>query len=319
MGTPSIPVVGVDSYASVRWSAIAAGWVVATGVATLMYVAGLAFGFSVFDPYNAVPSAKGVGIGTAIWIVLTWVVSLFLGGMFASWFDGKADQTVGTLHGVAVWGLAMTASIVLVALGATQVLQGGAAVARAGAAAIGATQRGAAAHAPAADEDALTALQAQVLLRVAQKSANDPITGTPAPGGQPATGVQPAPASQASAAGIRRPSEQLDAQTLGFVAKALYRGDTEAARALLAANTSLSQPQIDQAVRDLSPQIEKAKSDVKAATETAARYTARAMWLVFLSVLLALIAAAAGGWLGAGHIDRVYHLRRYESVTPRPL
>jgi hypothetical protein len=321
MGTPSIPVVGVHSYAGVRWSAITAGWVVATGVATLMYVAGLAFGFSVFDPYNAAPSAKGIGIGTAIWIVLTWIVSLFLGGMFASWFDGKADQTVGTLHGVAVWGLAITASIVLVALGATQALQGGAAVATAGAAAIGATQRGAAVHAPAApEEDALTALQAQVLLRVAQKSANDRITGsTPASGGQPATEPQPAPASQASAAGIRRASERPDAQTMGLVAKALYRGDTEAAKALLAANTSLSQPQIDQAVRDVSPQIEKAKSDVKAATETAARYTARAMWLVFLSVLLALIAAAAGGWLGAGHIDRVYHLRRYESVTPRAL
>ena len=107
MGTPSTTVVGVHPYASVRWSAIIGGWIVATGVATLMYVAGLAFGFSVFDPYNAAPSAKGVGIGTAIWIVLTWMVSLFLGGMFASWFDGKADQTVGTLHGVGVWGLAI--------------------------------------------------------------------------------------------------------------------------------------------------------------------------------------------------------------------
>ena len=103
------------------WGAILGGWIVATGIATLMYVAGLAFGFSAFDPYNASASAKGIGIGTAIWIVLTWVVSLFLGGMFASWFDGKADQTVGTLHGVAVWGLAVAASGLFVTLGITQV------------------------------------------------------------------------------------------------------------------------------------------------------------------------------------------------------
>jgi hypothetical protein len=30
--------------------------------------------------------------------------------------------------------------------------------------------------------------------------------------------------------------------------------------------------------------------------------------------LIALVAAAVGGWLGAGHIQRVYHLRRYESI-----
>jgi hypothetical protein len=181
MGTPSIPVVGVNSYASVRWSAIFAGWIVATGVATLMYVAGLAFGFSVFDPYNAAPSAKGVGIGTAIWIVLTWIVSSFLGGMFASWFDGNADQTVGTLHGVGVWGLAVTATVLFVTLSATHVSQSGAAAGAAG------------------------------------------------------------------------------------------------------------------------------------ATDAAAHYAAMAMWVVFLSILLALIAAAAGGWLGAGHIHRVYHMRRYET------
>jgi hypothetical protein len=327
MGTPSIPVVGAHPYASVRWSAIIAGWMVATGVATLMYVAGLAFGFSVFDPYNAASSAKGVGGGTVIWIVLTWIVSLFLGGMFASWFDGKADQTVGTLHGVAVWGLAMTASMVLITLGATQALQGGAAVARAGAAAMGATPRGAAVRAPTTpQEDALTGLQAQLMLHV--RSANNQTTGSaPASGGQPTTGPQPAPeaaapaapASQASTAGIRRASEQLDAQTMALVARALYRGDAEGAKALLAANTSLSQPQIDQAVRDISPQIEKAKSEVKAATDAAARYTAMAMWVVFFSILLALVAAAAGGWLGAGHIHRVYHLRRYETGTPPPL
>jgi hypothetical protein len=40
--------------------------------------------------------AKGIGTGTAIWMILTWAVSLFLGGMFASWFDGRADQTIGT-------------------------------------------------------------------------------------------------------------------------------------------------------------------------------------------------------------------------------
>jgi len=57
---------------------------------------------------------------------------------------------------------------------------------------------------------------------------------------------------------------------------------------------------------------------VQAAADAAARYTASAMWIVFLSSLIALVAAAVGGWLGAGHIQRVHHLRRYDTaLAPR--
>ena len=94
--TATTTVVDTHPYATMRWGAIIGGWLVATGIASLMYVAGLALGFSAFDPYNAAATAKGIGIGTAIWMVLTWAVSLFLGGMFASWFDARADQTVGS-------------------------------------------------------------------------------------------------------------------------------------------------------------------------------------------------------------------------------
>ena len=320
-------VVAVHPYASVRWGAILGGWIVATGIATLMYVAGLAFGFSAFDPYNASASAKGIGIGTAIWIVLTWVVSLFLGGMFASWFDGKADQTVGTLHGVAVWGLAVAASGLFVTLGITQVLQGSAAIMRGGAAA---TSAGMTARAPAVspEDDALTALQAQLTLRVAQTSARSAsaTVSVPASAGQPAitapaitTAPATPPATQANAADIRHATEQLDPKTMALVARALLHGNTDGARALLAASTSLSQAEIDQTVQGMSAQVEKSKADVKTATDAAARYTEMAMWVVFFSILLALIAAAAGGWLGAGHIQRVYHLRRYETVPPPAL
>ena len=184
-----------------------------------------------------------------------------------------------------------------------------------------------ASRAPATpEEDALTTLQSQLTRRVAQtsaqsatSSAGQPATAAPGTQPPPAAASATAPAAQASAADIRRASEQLDAQTMALVARALYRGDTEGAKALLATNTSLSQPEIDQAVRDLSAQVEKAKSDVKAATDAAAHYTAMAMWVVFFSLLLSLIAASAGGWLGAGHIHRVYHLRRYETGTMPPL
>jgi hypothetical protein len=335
--TASTAVVESHSHATMRWSAIIGGWLVATGIASLMYVAGLAIGFTAFDPYNAAATAKGIGTGTAIWMVLTWAVSLFLGGMFASWFDGRADQTVGSLHGVAVWGLSIAASGLLLAVGLTQFVQGGAAILKGGAM-VGATAAGMSAP-PSRGvagpmDDAIIGLQARVTQRVAQTSARNapgsalvvpapvaPATAAPATPATAAGAATPAspPVAQASAADVRRAADQLDRQTMAAVATALMKGNTENAKALLAANTSMSQADIDQTLQDLSAQVDKYKADVQAAADAAARYTATAMWIIFFSSLIALAAAAIGGWLGAGHIHRVYHLRRYETAIAPPL
>lgn len=105
-----------DDSVQMRWSAVFAGWFVATGIAILLYGAGIALGFSAFDPHNAQAAAKGIGVGTFIWLILVWAGSLFVGGLFASWFDGRADDTMGSLHGITVWGVAITASALWLAL-----------------------------------------------------------------------------------------------------------------------------------------------------------------------------------------------------------
>lgn len=335
MQTATTAVIDTHAHATMRWSAIFGGWLVATGIASLMYVAGLAVGFSAFDPYNAAATAKGIGMGTVAWMVLTWAVSLFLGGMFASWFDGRADQTIGTLHGVTVWGLSVTASGLLLAVGLTQFVQGGAAIVKGGAT-VGAAAAGMAApqmssrdQAGGPMDDAITGLQAQLTHNVAQTSARSapgsslvvPAT-TSAGATAPAAGAAPAaapPVAQASAADVRRAADELDRQSMHAVAAALMTGNTDNAKALLAANTSMSQAEIDQTIQGLSAQVDKYKADVQAAADKAARYTASAMWVIFLSSFIALVAAAVGGWLGAGHVHRVYHLRRYETAIAPPL
>ncbi|HKU79801.1 MAG TPA: hypothetical protein VJQ42_08125, partial [Rhodanobacteraceae bacterium] len=42
-----------------------------------------------------------------------------------------------------------------------------------------------------------------------------------------------------------------------------------------------------------------------------AQYTSRIMWTAFGCALASLATAALGGWLGAHHVHRVYHLRTY--------
>ena len=108
-----------------NWSAVWGGWVVATGMAWLLYVLGLAVGYSGVDASLADTAAKPWGAGMRTWLVLTWAVSLFMGSLFTSWIEGKAQPTFGLLNGIAVWGLTTTIGAILLTLGFANILQGG--------------------------------------------------------------------------------------------------------------------------------------------------------------------------------------------------
>lgn len=187
-----------------NWSAIIGGWVIATALAWVLYVLGLAVGFSSVDLSHADSMTRAWGVGTRTWLVVTWAISLFMGALFASWVDGKAHSTFGLLNGIAVWGLSTTVGALLLSLGFANALQGGASLLKA----------------------------------------------SPSPG----TSIV----------------QQLDPQA-----------SSPAAR-------------------------EEATAQSKEKAERIARYTAGALWALFFSTIAGAFAAAFGGWLGAGHLHRVY-------------
>lgn len=172
----------LHEHPAMRWGAIFAGWLVATGTAFLLYAFGIAVGFSAIDPHDAAAVHHGLSAGAIVWTILTWGAALWTGGMFASWFDGRNDTEMGVVRGVTVWGLSMAATGLLAARGLTH---------------------------------------AAYLSSAAQAGA----------------------------------------------------------------------PMID--------------------PTQAAHYLAAVMWAAFGSAVVALITAAIGGWMGAHHIHRVYHLRQY--------
>jgi hypothetical protein len=109
----------VREHLLMRWGAVFAGWFVATGTALLLYAFGMAIGFSALDPRNAAAVAHGASAGVIVWLILTWAAALWTGGMFASWFDGRNDTEMGVIRGLAVWGLSMTATALVIASGMT--------------------------------------------------------------------------------------------------------------------------------------------------------------------------------------------------------
>jgi hypothetical protein len=308
------------------WMAVFGGWLVAMGIAWLLYIFGLAAGFSSFDLNDTEAVAKGVGIGTTIWVILTWAVSLFIGGMFSSWVDGRPDEATGTLHGVAVWGVAMTITALLAAGGVTNLLQGGAALIK-GTVAAAAAGGTAAASAGSSRESALnpagSLLAAQVRQAAGRRgnaqspAGQTPATTPPAAAGTTAPATAPAatppvapPTSGSPAADTAsRAIASMDSATSAAVAADLLRGRNDDAKARLAADTGMQPAEVDQALQTLAPQVERAKTQAREAADQARRYTAAVLWGVFLSSLIALIAAALGGWVGAGNVHRVYGTR----------
>lgn len=112
----------VREHPSLCWGAVFAGWFVASGIAVVLYLFGLAVGFTAFDPYNAAITAKGISSGAIAWMILTWGAALWIGGMFAGWFDGRNDTEMGVVRGLTVWGLSVTATALLIAPGLTHVM-----------------------------------------------------------------------------------------------------------------------------------------------------------------------------------------------------
>ncbi|MEO8777551.1 MAG: hypothetical protein ABI389_02660 [Rhodanobacter sp.] len=252
------------------FKSIFAGWFIATGIAALLYLAGLALGFSSFNAWDAAGSAKGIGIGTAIWMVLTWVTALFLGGMFASWFDGRNDDTIGAVHGLTVWGMSMVATAIWVAFGLSQAVTTNGAIASMHPAQ---GRTGTTASTPAAPA-AVMVLNAHVARLISTDGRNDRRLSAP-------------------------------------VTAALIAGHEDTASALLAAESGTSQADAAASLARIAPEIQAATREAKATADAAAHYAAMTLWIAFISAFLALIAAALGGWLGAGQVHRVFHLRRY--------
>ena len=90
--------------ARISWGAIFAGAVIALGLTLLFGLMGTALGFGAIDPRSSDPFG-GLGIGTAIWWILTSVISLGIGGYVAGRDSGQTDRSAAMSHGAAMWGL----------------------------------------------------------------------------------------------------------------------------------------------------------------------------------------------------------------------
>src|SRR5256714_12650325 len=88
-------------FARISWGAIFAGAIIALATQLLLTLIGTAVGLATLNPATGQnPSSTTLGIGAVIWLVISSLLSLFLGGYVAGRLGGTFN---GWLHGLATW------------------------------------------------------------------------------------------------------------------------------------------------------------------------------------------------------------------------
>ncbi|WP_250478575.1 MULTISPECIES: hypothetical protein [unclassified Caballeronia] len=109
----------------VSWSAAFVGFVVALMTYLFLAVIGTAIGAGAFDPLANRNPFNGFGTAASIWVGVSTLMALAVGGFFA----GRTAPRYGALHGMLTWALTTLATLYLVSSAASGVVGAAAGVA----------------------------------------------------------------------------------------------------------------------------------------------------------------------------------------------
>jgi hypothetical protein len=260
----------------ISWGAVFGGVVLALAINLLLSLLGVGIGLTTIDPQAAggegSPAASSLGIGAAVWWVVSMLAAMFVAGYTASRLAGVFQKGDGILHGLIAWAftLLLTFYLLTTAIGG---LVGGA-FSTLSSAASGATQ---------------AAPQAQQLARAAGIDANTVTQGIDGMIAQAAPNATPEQVAEAR-------------RQLTDLAPQVVRGGTSADEARTRAEQIMSQT-LGIPPEQARAQVEQGWQQVKTETAQAADQTANvaasaAIW-GFVALLLGAVAAAFGGATGA--------------------
>jgi len=98
----------------ISWGAIFAGLIIALVTQLTLTLLGAAIGLASIDPQSGQAEAKTLAIGSAIWLVVSGLISMYVGGCVAGRLCGAATKSDGLLHGFVTWGTATLVAALLV-------------------------------------------------------------------------------------------------------------------------------------------------------------------------------------------------------------
>lgn len=107
-------------FARISWGAIFAGAIIALATQIVLALIGMAIGLATLSPVTGdSPSGTALGAGAAIWLVISSLISLFVGGYIAARLAGRFN---GWLHGLITWGTLTLLTLMLLTTAAGQLI-----------------------------------------------------------------------------------------------------------------------------------------------------------------------------------------------------
>lgn len=273
---------GIYRAPSLSWGGIIAGVFAAVSIQLLLNLLGIGVGASSISASQGDQPGQGMAIGAVIWFVLSWVLSLGLGAWVACQFAPHGDRRKGALQGFVVWCVASLVVVYLLSTAAGNLIGGTASV-------IGRTAS---------------------LVGSGAKSSAPGVAGMVAR----VTGVTPSDIS--SQAG----QIATDPQFQQIVSDAVHNGsfsdsDRQALTNLLAQRGHMTTDQANQTIDKWQAEIQTGAQNAK---QTALKVEDKAASGVsvtgfgsFVSLLLGLFAAVAGGFFGTSPLTST---RRVASI-----
>ena len=269
----------------ISWGAVLAGAVVAVATTLLLSLLGAAMGAGSIRPLDTTSTdLANLGIGAAIWEIINLALSMAFGGYVAARLSGTHSHLDAELHGVTVWGVAVLLGSVLLA----QAVSGLIGVVGQGAGSV-------VSHAVAGAGTISGALPQEVnpqamIDRLQQSLGNS---------GDPTT----------------MSHEQINAEIATLVRNSLLNGtlsesDRNRLIALVAARSGITRDEAARRVtateNDAKASLAQVEQKARAAADEVTRTTATAARALFTALVLGLLAALVGAWVGTRH-KRILH------------
>ncbi|WP_338664121.1 hypothetical protein VQH23_02925 [Pararoseomonas sp. SCSIO 73927] len=287
-GTAAIPAAATP-FPRVSWGAVLAGAIVALAIGLMLNVLGAAVGATLVDATaRDTPDASSFGIGAGIWLLVSNLIGLGVGGYTAARLSGTASNTDATLHGMAMWAASFLISAVLLG----NLVAGVASTAANGVTgAIGGIASGIGSVASAAGEQVANRTSTDAAQSAAQRIVERAQNALAGAGSAPATMT----------------SDQRKAEIATLVGRwvtggNLAGGDRDRLNALVAAEYNLSpqeaQQRVTQAEQQARQSLQEAEQRARQAADVAAKGASVASFSIFLTMLLGLGVAVFGARRG---------------------
>jgi len=274
----------------ISWGAVLAGAVVAVATTLLLSLLGAAIGAGSIHPLDTSSTdVARYGAGAAIWQIINLAISMAFGGYVAARLSGTHSHLDGELHGVTMWGVAVLLGSVLLAHALSglvgTVAQGAGSVVSRAVGDAGVSGAGAVSGLLPQETNPQAVIDR---LRLSLGSSGDPTTMN---------------------------HDQIGAEIAGIVRSSLLNGSvSEADRprlvALVAAQSGVTKDEAAHRVtrmeNDVKASLAQVEQRARAAADDVAHNAATAARALFTALVVGLLAALAGAWIGTRH-KRVLH------------